>query len=260
MGHTLSPCSHESALRGLLALGASSGDSPELQDARASGDTDAQLIPSYGFDRRDNINSGPERSGTLRQSVLERTETLSHSTLSLQSTSHNESNQALRLHFGGSEDLDNIHDSSISILEEVPPGRPMPTDNSIELLQVYRYKIAPWLDICESNQPFGVTLLTRLNKSPSLRARVMQFAAAASKMVWIEESSDITDSTSNVNEAAVVSVLEAAGGMTPNLAASWLSEDGKESRKHLLGSLMSDSDSPGLTTSAYWLLVRLGKT
>jgi hypothetical protein len=135
----------------------------------------------------------------------------------------------------------------------------MPTGNSIELLKVYRYKIAPWLDICDSNQPFGVTLLIRLSVSPSLRAHVMRFAAAVSSIPWTEESSSITDYTSDTNEAAVVGVLEAASGMVPRLA-SWLSEDGKESREHLLGSLMSDLHSSDLKTSAYWLLVRLGRS
>jgi hypothetical protein len=140
--------------------------------------------------------------------------------------------------------------------EEVPPDRSMLAGNSIELLKVYRYKIAPWLDICESSQPFGVTLLTRLNESPSLHACVMQFTAAASGMPWTEESSGITNSTLNVSEAAILDVLGVASGMIPNF--SWLNEDGKESRKHLLGSLISDLHSCDLKTSAYYLLLRLG--
>lgn len=255
-GHTPSPCIHESASRGLLALGALPGDSLGLHDAGASISRGAQSIPLHDLARRDNINYDPERSGILRRSVLNRIETRSHSTPSLRSMSQNESNRSLQLRSGGSEDLDYIHDSSTLMPEEVPPDRSMLAGNSIELLKVYRYKIAPWLDICESSQPFGVTLLTRLNESPSLHACVMQFTASASGMPWTEESSGITNSTLNVSEAAVLDVLGVASGMIPNF--SWLNEDGKESRKHLLGSLISDLHSCDLKTSAYYLLLRLG--
>lgn len=242
-----------------MALGVSSICSAGLHEARASVDRDTQSVPWYDSAGHDNNNSDPERSGILRRSVLDQTETGSHSTLSLHSTSQNESNRPLRLHSGVSEDFCNIHDSSVSIPKEVPPDRSMPTGNSIELLKVYRYKIAPWLDICESNQPFGVTLLTRLSESPSLRAHVMQFAAAVSSISWTEESSSITEPTSDMHESAVAGVLNAASSMVPRLA-SWLSEDGKESREHLLGSVVSDLHSSDLKTSAYWLLVRLGKS
>ena len=258
-GHTPSPSSHESALCGLLALGASSVCSPGLHEAQASVNIDAQSVPLYALARQDKVSFDSERSGILRRSVLYRTETGSQSTLSLHSTGQNESNRPLCLHSGVSEDLGNFHDSSIPMPEGVSPDRSMPTGNSIELLKVYRYKIAPWLDICDSNQPFGVTLLIRLSVSPSLRAHVMRFAAAVSSIPWTEESSSITDYTLDTNEVAVVGVLEAASGMVPRLA-SWLSEDGKESREHLLGSVVSDLHSSDLKTSAYWLLVRLGKS
>lgn len=151
-----------------------------------------------------------------------------------------------------------VNDLSMSMPVIASPDRTKSFGSTIELLKVYRYNIAPWLDICDPKQPFGVTLLTELNKMPGLRACIMQLAAVTPNMPQNNESSSMADFTSDVAEDAVVRVLATVGGVVLNLAASWLSEDGVENRRNLLENLLLDLGRSDINIAAYWLLVRLG--
>lgn len=167
--------------------------------------------------------------------------------------------------------LDRLHnaDSDTLLSSEGTPAQAVSVDSSMELLKYYRYNIAPWLDICDNDQHFGVTLLTELNKSPVLRRRVLHLALVTSSNSWISKGQAVNETTlsgpsdrnvtSDAAEELVASVLSLLAEMVPNLAASWLGGDGSESRRNDLERFLLESDSSCLTTCAYWLLVRLGK-
>ncbi|KAJ4991210.1 C6 zinc finger domain-containing protein [Stagonosporopsis vannaccii] len=269
-GHTPSPNSYEFALHGLLALGSTSGvvqEADNPQTAAVSGD---QSISMFDFATNSKMDPASDSRHLQERPELRRTGTSQSSALGFNMTSHGTPGPSPGLlNLNTSTNLNRSYDTDSDALvsSERTPTQAVLADSGMELLKFYRYNIAPWLDICDADQHFGVTLLTELHRSPVLRSRIMQLALAASSNSWISKGQSVDDSivngpfdgsvTLDAIEDLVASVLKFLAEMIPNLAASWLRGDGPESRRHFLERLLLESGSSRLMTCAYWLLVRL---
>ncbi|KAF3003182.1 hypothetical protein E8E13_009369 [Curvularia kusanoi] len=259
-GKDLSPSAHETALHGLLALAAPATGSSRLDESSVYVSTDTQTVSSFDFAKHGDNNSQTAASSILTQRSPHQTDMESQPVSSLRSSRRSETIGSPEIHPGASGISGNFPDLSAPLSVGVVPLQSTSTDDSIELLKFYRYNIAPWLDICEYTQPFGVALLTKLNGTPRVRACVLRLAATISRKPWTEVNPGPTNTLSSMDDDFVAGVLEAVCVMTPKLAASWLSEDGKEGRECLLENLMAQLGRSELNDSAYWLLVRLGKS
>lgn len=227
------------------------------------------------FDFATNSDVDPALNGRSLQNrpELRRAETGQSSTLGLEMTSGGTQGPSPSIgNFGVSPKLNTPHNiGSITLASaEGVPAQLVSMDGEMELLKFYRYNIAPWLDICDTDQHFGVTLLTELNASPKLRHPVLQLALAASNNTWMLEGKPVNESmpneplsgdvASDATEELVASVLRHLAEMVPNLGSSWLRGKEPENRSYLLEKLLLELDSSRLTTCAYWLLIRLGKS
>lgn len=137
-----------------------------------------------------------------------------------------------------------------------------------DLLRIYRYDIAPWLDICNAVQHFSVELLTISRRVPRFRTCVIRLAAASSSKAWLEDllnadrffslevASDSTDSSLNVE--AIVGVLDLLTEMIPDLAASWSRKENQGRRSQNIEKLLPELEHFDMHACAYWLSVRLG--
>lgn len=268
--HTPSPSSYEFALHGLLALGSTTSTIQGAEVPQAAADDGDKAISMYDFATNTNIDPAPNMCFQDRPE-LHQAESGQSSALGF-GTDHSTPDPSTRLpNFGIPTSLDRLHnaDSGTLMSSEGTPAQAVSVDSSMELLKYYRYNIAPWLDICDNDQHFGVTLLTELIKSPALRSRVLQLASTISSSSWISKGLAMNEITlsgpSDKNVASdaagepVATALSLLAEMIPNLAASWLGGDGSESRRAVMERFLLESDSSCLTTCAYWLLVRLGK-
>ncbi|CAO2649715.1 Nn.00g010070.m01.CDS01 [Neocucurbitaria sp. VM-36] len=138
------------------------------------------------------------------------------------------------------------------------------TDVALELLKHYRYHIAPWLDICDSNQCFGVEVLALSAETSNFRYGVLALADASlhrTRMSQMQETADNNRETiaeQDVIQCAILDVFRILRDATTDLASFWRREeeagDGRKILETLLPQLSSDST---LASCAYWLLVRL---
>ncbi|KAF9690585.1 hypothetical protein EKO04_011463 [Ascochyta lentis] len=265
--------SYEFALHGLLALGSTSGaavTSPPLAPVVA----EEQAVSIYDFATNDRTNSALDSSTVQIRSDMHRTEIERQSTQSFSTISPSTPNFSPRFeNFEGCESLARAYEISNS--DPSIPARTHVTDTvaatrGLELLKLYRYQIAPWLDICDNDQHFGVILLVNSTQTPRLRSSIMRLAAASSSKALVSDGMSVDTSLSikdvGINAASdaavetVVDVLDVLANAVPNLAFFWRREDREKSRTRLLEKLLLELGSSGLNTCAYWLLVRLGKS
>lgn len=270
--YTPSPSSYEFALHGLLALGSTSNIGQGANPPQSSAIEPEQGVSMFDFATDSNVNPTLSRGPTQERPDLDRTETVQSSLLGYDVTSHGTSGPSPSLpSFEAFTDVNKARGatSNTSASANKTPFRHESADDSLELLKFYRYNIAPWLDICDTDQHFGVTLLTEARRSHVLRSGIMQLVRGSSSIVSNPEDPTMKESTwsgishgraaSDANEELVASVLKFLADMVPNLAASWLRVGELNSSRYLQESLLLELGSSSLDTCAYWLLVRLGK-
>lgn len=265
-----SPDSHSSALRGLLALSGSSETNTAASNQRDPTTREEHTISTFDpasshYDVRDSAESG-----IYQRPNVHRTDTRHHSMLSSRSMGQNEPGPSQQSYLSGHDQTGDLgrQEPSASVSAGSTSGPVALAGSSVELLKVYRYNIAPWLDICDSSQPFGVALLTKLHTTIGLRSSVLRLAAIYSNMVWSIESIDAVATTpatvTNESDAwtttgeAMVDVLNILSEVLPDLATFWSSENSARNRECLLERLQNLKSSH-LTRCACWLLIRLGK-
>ncbi|KAI1489498.1 hypothetical protein F5X96DRAFT_679708 [Biscogniauxia mediterranea] len=57
----------------------------------------------------------------------------------------------------------------------------LPEDRVLQLMQCYRYDVAPWLDMCDLGQGFGIYVACLAQRSRALLCTILSLAAAASQ-------------------------------------------------------------------------------
>ncbi|KAJ8117695.1 hypothetical protein OPT61_g1164 [Boeremia exigua] len=270
VGHAPSPDSYEFALHGLLALGSTSDTTPGTDLRQMSTVGAEQAVSTFDFARDIHADSARILTNRQRRPRVHRTDTERSSLMGFDMTSQGTPGPSPSLSsFEASANSNHFYDtgSSTFIPDDEYSGRAVPANSSIELLKLYRYKIAPFLDICDTEQHFGVALLTESNRAPALRACIMQLAAASLSEPWVMEGHIVEQSTPNkannesvtsdAGDGLITEVLNFLATMIPNLAASWLRKDGVQGRRYLLERLLLELGSSSLKSCAYWLLVRL---
>lgn len=253
--HMLSSDSYESALHGLLALGSTAGA------------IDDSLIPVaavsiHDFAESDDVDDQFESNHMESRPLAHRSETRQLSAQSVGMNTRHLSGTSPR--FGTFTHRQGQYADTRNILETSPVPS-ITTSSDLELLRLYRYHIAPWLDICDPVQHFGVTVLTSFSQVPGLRIAVMRLAVASSGMAV-----DVTDrplyrdggenTSSDIELGTVMGVLSILADALSNLSAFWLVEERVEKRIYLLERSLLELDAHNLSTCAHWLLVRLGKS
>lgn len=269
-GHTPSPNSYEFALHGLLALGSTSGAIGGVDLHPAPTVAGEQAVSIYDFASNENMDPTLEDNRIQEGPGVHRLSAGQQSTLNFDRIGYDTPGPTPDFydleHREELYGIDRAPKSNAIIPAEVPSTHARKAGYSLELLQFYRYQVAPWLDICDTEQHFGVALLTESTRFPTLRASVMKLAGAASS---VEKELYVDSITSNgsvdddvASQAAVktiVDVLDVLADTVPSLAAFWSRRDPGLSRTDLLERLLLKLDSSSLDTCAYWLLVRLGK-
>lgn len=269
------PDSYKFALHGLLALGSTSGTVEEGDAPPESEVYQDQAVSTLDFARKDTLETLQNKSHKRRLSRVRSIGTRQQKTQDFRTTGSCKPGSSLDFGiFGDCEDSTQTYeapDSSETIAAGTPPVRAVPTETSLELLKFYRYHVAPWLDICDADQHFGVSLLIESTRVSSLRVSVMRLAAISSSTACIPKEMGVgriapgmgTDENvvADADMRTVVDVLSVLADVVPNLAAFWLGEARGENRtrRHILQKSLLEFDYSSLSTCAYWLLIRLGK-
>ncbi|KAF1916614.1 hypothetical protein BDU57DRAFT_516825 [Ampelomyces quisqualis] len=139
-------------------------------------------------------------------------------------------------------------------------------EEELSLLRNYRYRIAPWLDMCDIHQTFGVKVLMLSVKSDLVRERILK----VSKTVHTEDlpstpqvetvTQDIlwSESSQEASQGAISSVLRLVEDVVGDLIRFWEAEEIDQRGKLILEVLLSNLDKGSLlVTSPYWLALRL---
>ncbi|KAH7406651.1 hypothetical protein DE146DRAFT_607321 [Phaeosphaeria sp. MPI-PUGE-AT-0046c] len=138
----------------------------------------------------------------------------------------------------------------------------MPTDtNDMRLLKTYRYKIAPWLDMCDTSQPFGVMVLLASIESVRVRRSVLNLAQATENKIRIHTDtvdSDELGSSWHEPQMVVPPIFRLLQEVTMDLTNFWESKDIIQTGRDLLAMLLPQlDDAPPFAQAAYWLVMRL---
>lgn len=270
-GHTPSPNSYEFALHGLLALGSTSGTIEGVAFPPGPLVDEGQAVSSYDFASSSVVEPSQNDGNVQRRPEMRRTETGHQSSLSFNTVDYGTPGLSPSFQTSMKEDksrhVHRVSDTSADISHETGSVTLPRVNHNLELLKFFRYQVASWLDICDSDQHFGVTLLTESTQNPSLRACVLRLSASSSSMACASvgsysgrSSSYGNTSDGNVPDAAVktvVGVIDVLAYAVPSLAAFW--REGVANQTNLFEESLIELSSSDLSTCAYWLLVRLGK-
>ncbi|KAL4755473.1 hypothetical protein BDW72DRAFT_200091 [Aspergillus terricola var. indicus] len=151
----------EFAVQGLLALGTQSGPGPAPAPESGSGSDSSACIPDpmiAGADDYENREIGPvvDAEGTPDRAISVMSpgfvDGILQSTVG-QGVSPAAAHSILNFDTGGS----NV--SSYSFPRQLSDYKSMPQTWKLQLLQNYRYHVAPWLDILDLSHSFGITAL-----------------------------------------------------------------------------------------------------
>ena len=272
-GHTPSPNSYEFALHGLLALGSTSGTIEGVEFPSIPTIDEEHAVSSYDFASNGVVHSALDGSSIQGRPEVHQTQAGHQSNLGFDTVGHGTPSLSPSFQqFEHRDGFDRVHrtsNSSATTATETSLLNATATGHRLELLQFFRYKIAPWLDICDSDQHFGVTLLTESTNIPRLRASILQLSAASSRMAWVSGGSDTGRSAADGNSEnntvsdtavkSVVDVMQVLAAALPDLAAFWSEKNKGAIQTKLLEELLLQLDSSSLSTCTYWLLVRLSK-
>ncbi|KAL6863516.1 hypothetical protein J3F83DRAFT_762383 [Trichoderma novae-zelandiae] len=153
---------------------------------------------------------------------------------------------------------------SVNVQDQLSSGR------TIELLRHYRYRIAPWLDMCDTRQTFGLVmphLATRSDMSfdALLKLSATSYAAnphdRGSNHSYPTGESHITYpiEQSRMWQVKLWSILTAVEGFLIDPPRSWDNALAKDNCLHMVCSQMAGSSSlREINEKMIWLLARLG--
>ncbi|OAL45950.1 hypothetical protein IQ07DRAFT_519048 [Pyrenochaeta sp. DS3sAY3a] len=263
--HTPSPNSYAFALHGLLALGARAGGDDDLLFSpveNVESQTAASTIDSVLSGHAPLVLSGHEgqRIGAIQERA------------SWQSTSPNPTQNPIEKVFESTTKTTTTTTESahapLNVNDDTRGWTSTPEtrsrDLTLDLLKYYRYHIAPWLDICDSNQCFGVEILGLSAESTPIRYGILALADGALDKSKSTQLQDIADSSKDsisqqdVVQGALLDVFQILRDVSNDLPKFWEQEEA-----HGRGGLVLETvllqlpNGSALASSIYWLLVRL---
>ncbi|XRM37517.1 hypothetical protein ABZX51_000985 [Aspergillus tubingensis] len=138
----------------------------------------------------------------------------------------------------------------------------------LKLLCHYRYHVAPWLDICDLTQPFGITAVQMtLSSEPLMTALLGLFdACVIHKNMGNQQTSYLSridqwtrplwsESFTLTAENALAAVLEETRWLVTDIAQTW--KNMQKLRTRNLELLAHQALDPGIASSIYWMFFRL---
>ncbi|KAL5394034.1 hypothetical protein PMIN02_005356 [Paraphaeosphaeria minitans] len=183
--------------------------------------------------------------------------------------------------------MDQFHPEANSIvvgdLQESPNWASMSATPSVEIPQMtderileylthYRYKIAPWMDICDMKQCFGCELLQLSQTSSALQLGVLalaeasigtrqQFQGLSGNM--LTRMQQLEDPPGDQVHAALLEVFGRVKAVVTNLSGFWNDQNNVRATQHVLESLLlkinqdpSGKNGP-LAPATFWLIAKL---
>ncbi|KAH4035463.1 hypothetical protein HBI80_039390 [Parastagonospora nodorum] len=136
-------------------------------------------------------------------------------------------------------------------------------EDDMTLLKIYRYQIAPWLDIFDRDQSFGVQVAVLSTESETLRNDILSLAratraedrAAPVHMSYVDHADFGPRDYLRLAVSDVFSLLKHA---MIDLEDFWDAEAEKQNGLKMLEALLPKIDElPSLAEHVYWLMVRL---
>ncbi|GLI79164.1 hypothetical protein PoHVEF18_007492 [Penicillium ochrochloron] len=139
-----------------------------------------------------------------------------------------------------------------------------PTE-TLELLRHYRYEVAPWLDICDLGQIFGIQGLQLAMVSPPVRDTVLALSKASLDLRSPRSSHSRTeksilnpiapDGQLDITTVAFLRALDKTKQCITDMASVWSSY--RESDAEILEPLSAHTIGRDLNSAIYWLYLRL---
>lgn len=258
--HKSSPENYQFTLHDRLALGSTSTTNHDVDIAHALAIGEDREVSTFDFAQSNDVARSSDESNLQWRPEVHRRESahLSYGTIGRSTPDPSLSSHELRR--PPNPGITNTSKPSSANVEEAV--------QSFELLKFYRYTIAPWLDICDADQRFGVELLTKSSQVRSLRSCVKRVAAASSGMLWLTDNLNPDDSNLlepanddlglDANMEAIVGVLNTLTHILPDLAAYWAKRDDGDGLQYIMERLLLELEYSTLHACAYWLSVRLG--
>ncbi|KAH8432390.1 Zn(II)2Cys6 transcription factor domain-containing protein [Aspergillus melleus] len=139
----------------------------------------------------------------------------------------------------------------------------IPESDRLDLLRHYRYHVAPWLDICDMRQPFGLTGLQLAMGSEKLLSALMRLSKACMVQSVPERSflADFTESIADMSmlgdstEATLLYVLEEVRCLVTDVPRAWT----RNGYPDAIQSLVQYAYGDDINSALYWLTLRLSK-
>ncbi|PLB48366.1 hypothetical protein P170DRAFT_476983 [Aspergillus steynii IBT 23096] len=136
----------------------------------------------------------------------------------------------------------------------------LPESERLELLRHYRYHVAPWLDICDMRQPFGLSGLQSAMGSEKLLSTLMQLSKACMIQSVPERGflADFTEPLANTSacgdstEDSLLYVLDEVRHLVSNIPMAW-DRNRYLDTVHYLVQYAHDTD---INAAMYWLALR----
>ncbi|KAL3482531.1 hypothetical protein BJX99DRAFT_252781 [Aspergillus californicus] len=179
----------------------------------------------------------------------------------------------------------NISNRAHSISTSTPTSNPNSNGDTrkMKLLQHFRYIVAPWLDICDLNHPFGITALQMAVDSPSgillsalmalsetclqpsTEGRTLGYQAVRFDDLHLNRVDLNLDlephSNTSVTEIALVRIFDELRCLVSDVPRSW-TKDIEPKNYRPLQSLVHSAYGLDLESAIYWVFVRidLGKS
>ncbi|KAK1148545.1 hypothetical protein N8T08_009551 [Aspergillus melleus] len=151
-----------------------------------------------------------------------------------------------------------------AVLPVLPPAidyPSIPESDRLELLRHYRYHVAPWLDISDMRQPFGLTGLQFAMGSEKLLSALMRLSKACMLQSVPERSflADFTESIADMSmlgdstEATLLYVLEEVRCLVTDVPRAWT----RNGYPDAIQSLVQYAYGDDINSALYWLTLRL---
>ncbi|KAF2439754.1 hypothetical protein P171DRAFT_435619 [Karstenula rhodostoma CBS 690.94] len=144
----------------------------------------------------------------------------------------------------------------------------------LEYLTHYRYKIAPWMDICDMKQCFGCEVLHLSKTSSSTQLEILALAEAslAARQQFQGVSGNMRarvqrqkDPSGDKVHQALLDAFGTVKAVVTNLSEFWNDQNGIWYSQHALEPLLSEINrdpsgkSGPLASATFWLIARLRK-
>ncbi|KAJ5634304.1 hypothetical protein N7528_002146 [Penicillium herquei] len=126
---------------------------------------------------------------------------------------------------------------------------------TLELLRHYRYNIAPWLDICDQGQTFGIQGLQLAMISQAVYESVMTLSEISINKLQSSNQDHRSDAQLDLGAIAFLRALDAAKNCVVDVPSAWTKN--RLTTSELFDALSQHAFSREFNSAVYWLLIRL---